>query len=307
MPRKREFWEWKHFRNPFGTSPALVALSGEKLVGLRVFLRWSWRSGEREIAAVRAVDTATHPDWQGKGIFSNLTGQLVEQMESEGVCFIFNTPNRSSLPGYLQMGWKRVARIPIWIRPTKPFRWILRVIHPRNNSFSDEGVGSGSLNEMLGQPVVEEFLLSIPDDERYHTARTNRYLRWRYADIPFFSYQARWKSEKNGCALLIFRTRIRKGLQELSLSELLLSQNQSAVQLGRELLDELAHNSGADYIVATAASDTHESAALRLSGFFPLGAVGPVLTARPLNHTFTGRNPLDWSNWRCSLGEMEIF
>ena len=38
-----------------------------QLVALRAFMRWTWRSGGRDVTAVRAVDTATHPDWRGQG------------------------------------------------------------------------------------------------------------------------------------------------------------------------------------------------------------------------------------------------
>ena len=75
----------------------------------------------------RAVDTATLPEWRGKGVFSRLTMRLVEQMQNEGVSFVYNTPNGKSMPGYLKMGWAPVTRIPLWIRPIH----VSRLIAPR--------------------------------------------------------------------------------------------------------------------------------------------------------------------------------
>ena len=76
--RTESFWRWKHERNPFGCSPGLVALDGGEPVALRVFLRWRWTVDGRTVAAVRAVDTATHPAWRRQGLFRRLTLELVE-------------------------------------------------------------------------------------------------------------------------------------------------------------------------------------------------------------------------------------
>ena len=114
------FFAWKHDENTFGRSPAWVAVAEDgTIVGLRVFLRWRFRepSGST-FTAVRAVDTATHPDWQGKGIFTKLTLGAIPDLRSDGVDVIFNTPNDKSRPGYLKMGWSQVGRVPVGVRPT---------------------------------------------------------------------------------------------------------------------------------------------------------------------------------------------
>ena len=90
------FYRWKHQENPFGVSPAWVALDGERIVGLRVWLRWRFvRHGQRW-DAVRAVDTATHPEYQGRGIFRRLTTASLEVPREDGIAHVFNTPNLDS-------------------------------------------------------------------------------------------------------------------------------------------------------------------------------------------------------------------
>ena len=37
-----EFFDWKHNRNPFGASPAWVAVADDRIVGFRTFLRWEF-------------------------------------------------------------------------------------------------------------------------------------------------------------------------------------------------------------------------------------------------------------------------
>ena len=72
-PRYQALFEWKHDQNPFGPSPMWVACDGDRVVALRVFMRWQFRRGDETLRAVRAVDTATDPDYQGKGLFTALT------------------------------------------------------------------------------------------------------------------------------------------------------------------------------------------------------------------------------------------
>ena len=78
------YFDWKHLDNPFGRSPAWVAVDGDnadRIVGFRTFLRWEFEDSTGIVQrAVRAVDTATHPDYQGQGIFRLLTMTAVDAM-----------------------------------------------------------------------------------------------------------------------------------------------------------------------------------------------------------------------------------
>ena len=58
--RSSEFFGWKHRRNPFGRSYAIVAERSGRLVGFRTFMRWRFVLDGAPVSAVRAVDTATH-------------------------------------------------------------------------------------------------------------------------------------------------------------------------------------------------------------------------------------------------------
>ena len=98
-PRYEQLYAWKHEQNAFGRSPAWVACDGERLAGVRILMPWEFRRGAVTVRAVRAVDTATHPDYQGRGIFTRLTLHAIDELREEGVDFVFNTPNDQSRPG----------------------------------------------------------------------------------------------------------------------------------------------------------------------------------------------------------------
>lgn len=301
IPRTREFWEWKHFKNPFGISSGIAAEEEGKIIGLRVLMQWMWAAGGKSFQAVRAVDTVTHPDWRGKGIFSRLTSTLLEEIAKEGVSFVFNTPNQFSKPGYLKLGWKEVTRIPLWIRPLKPVRIAWRLIRKSEPPvFKNE---ESPIQKVLENSDWESCL--DPTESRLHTIRTSKYLRWRYCEIPGFVYHARYRTENNSSALIIFRHRQRRGLHELSISELLVSPE--GAKLGKDLLEETIQASGADYAAGIAADETIEQELFRKCGFFPVGKKGPALTVKQLENRLPEINILDWNNWRCSIGDLELF
>jgi GNAT superfamily N-acetyltransferase len=117
-PRYSELFAWKHDHNRFGPSPMWVAVDGDRIAGVRALMRWEFERGGEVLRAVRAVDTATDPDYQGRGLFKALTMHGIEQVRADGVDFVFNTPNSQSLPGYLKMGWREVGRLPAAVRFT---------------------------------------------------------------------------------------------------------------------------------------------------------------------------------------------
>jgi glycosyltransferase involved in cell wall biosynthesis/GNAT superfamily N-acetyltransferase len=111
------FYRWKHCENPFGKSPTWVAEADGRIVGLRAFMRWRFDRDGRTVQAARAVDTATDPEFRGKRLFTALTLGALPELRAEGIDMVFNTPNTSSRPGYLKMGWQDVGRLPPVLRP----------------------------------------------------------------------------------------------------------------------------------------------------------------------------------------------
>jgi len=120
LPKSVEFWNWKHLQNPFGESPVLLACEADEIIGVRAFLRWEYQEGNQKYKALRAVDTAVHPNYRGKGLFTKLTTQLIDEVKKDGFDLIFNTPNEKSLPGYLKMGWEKWGKLPLKVKLKGP-------------------------------------------------------------------------------------------------------------------------------------------------------------------------------------------
>lgn len=313
IPRSEAYWSWKHLQNPFGESPVLLATTGGMLVGLRVFMRWEWESAGRPVRAVRAVDTATHPHWQGRGIFSRLTRALVEQMRDDGVSFIYNTPNAQSRPGYLRMGWSDVGRTAPWIRPLRPVDavrdWLrARRVGSATSEPGEDSTAGHAVTHLLEEPGLAPFLAGRGgEDARLRTRITPAYLRWRYHDVPGFVYRAAWEIRGDGGAVLIWRVKGQGPVRELRVCDLLVGRGSSSLRLAGELLRHVVRNSAAHYVSALAAAGTLERGALLRAAFLPAPRVGPILTAMPLHVAPGVPDVTDLSSWRATVGDLEIF
>jgi GNAT superfamily N-acetyltransferase len=314
VPRDPGFWGWKHHRNPFGESPMLLAEADGVLVGLRAFMRWEWESYGRPVPAVRAVDTATHPDWQGRGIFRTLTMSLVGRMREDGVRFVFNTPNARSRPGYLKMGWGAVGRVDLRVRPLRPFR-AAAVLARRGRAAAlaenAEPAWSGPPAAELLAPggEVAGWLDARPTDRdaRLGVRRDARYLRWRYAEVPGFRYGVVAEIDGAEGALVAFRDKRQGALRELRVCDIVLGPGGRSRRAARALLGRIARESGADYVSAMTARGTAERRVVSRAGFLPAPRLGPILTVLPLNPVAGGVDPLGRSGWRASLGDLELF
>lgn len=299
VPRSVEFWRWKHELGPFGPSPVLLAESRGEIVGLRAFLRWRLRSGERDVEAVRAVDTATHPDWRGRGIFTRLTRELAALEAERGTAFVFNTPNHSSGPGYLKMGWRRVGKVPVLVRPV---RWPRRE-GPALNRLP-------TLDTFLELPWLDELLAAVEagrSDRRYRTAVDREYLRWRYGEIPGIEYRALWSGEGRHAVVAVARSRSRGRFRETVVSELLVPAGTESIRAAARLLGRLASESGAHYLATVASPGTPERETARQGGFFPVPLGVPSLFVRELTAVSELPDPMRLASWRFGAGSLEIF
>jgi GNAT superfamily N-acetyltransferase len=308
--RTAEFFSWKHERNPFGRSPALVAEADGRLVGLRMFLRWELTAQGRLVRAVRAVDTATHPDFQGQGIFRMLTLQALDTVAADAD-LVFNTPNSNSRPGYLKMGWQPVGDVPIAIRPVRPLRFVrgLRTV----STGSSDGV-SGMRHCPLppaatvfadadGLAELVEAASAAADPTRLSTRVDLAYLHWRYADAPGLDYRTITTHRRGRLTGVAFaRPRLRGALTELTLSQLVV--HPSDPRAAARLLRAAAH-AGCDHVATHLTSGTAAAAAGLRCGYLPAARQGMTLVANPRRPV--SPDPTRLTSWQLSLGDLEVF
>jgi hypothetical protein len=295
--RFEALFRWKHLENGFGVSPAWVATDGDRVVAVRYLMRWEFEQGERVVRAVRAVDTATHPDYQGRGLFRRLTLGALDELATEGVDFVFNTPNDQSRPGYLSMGWSVIGRLPVRVRPrgVRGATALLRARVPAGHFSEPSSAGDPAAEVLADTQRVEGWLAARGAQlgSGLHTRWTPGTLRWRFGG-QLVSYRA--VTDEDGIAL--FRLRRRGPATEAAIA-LVASAGGAAGR--RRLVSRMlrAVRGDADYAIAIGSRPGYS--------FLSLPGAGPTLTWRA-----TGERPRDVApprrhDWDLNLGDIELF
>jgi GNAT superfamily N-acetyltransferase len=306
--RTAELFRWKHVQNPFGRSMMLVAEADDRIVGLRAFMRWRFRSGARDVSAVRAVDTATHPDHQGRGIFSSLTREALDILEAD-TDLVFNTPNDKSLPGYLKLGWVEVGTVPSSVRVQRLFAFARGVRTVRSMGRPSRRAplvrAEKAADALRDEEAVGELLRDASAFEpRLHTAVDLAFLRWRYADAPLLDYRAIGESSGGRLrGLVFFRLRPRGELWELAVADVITAPGDRAC--ARRLLRAVVQACPADHSMTLVPAGSWLRSASSRAGFLP-SRRGVLLTTRPFRPDVIP-DPRSLDSWALTLGTLEVF
>ncbi len=286
-------FRWKHVDNAFGPSPAWVALDGERVVAVRYLMRWEFEQNGVVRRAVRAVDTATHPQYQGRGLFKRLTLGAIDELRADGVEFVFNTPNDQSRPGYLSMGWTVVGTLRVSARPARvrgPLA-MMRARVPADHFSLPTNAGEAAATALADDRVIAELVASArPSSPALRTRLDPAVLRWRYGGT-LLEYRA--VVDANGLA--VFRLRRRGPATEAALALALSPRGPAGV---RRLVRRVARavRGEADYIVAIGRRPS--------VGFVPLPGSGPTLAWRGIA---VEHGPPSLDSFDLGLGDIELF
>ncbi|RYD56677.1 MAG: GNAT family N-acetyltransferase [Sphingobacteriales bacterium] len=299
IPKSESLWTWKHEQNPFGPSFVLLAEEDNELIGVRAFMQWAWQWGDKTYKAIRAVDTATHPDHQGKGIFKKLTLKQLELCKEQGIHFVFNTPNDQSRPGYLKMGWVAQGRMPLKMQPVQPLTTALNVLLKKQKAVPTLRPDNWEpALKLIGQKTA------LPP-AGLHTVVSKNYIDWRYASNPLFPYYCISDNENY---LLILRPKPHTRFLELRITDFFVFNDAESIRRSvREQLKKKASEMNADIVSISGNIYTENRKHLGSMGLIPVRASGPIVTLRDLNVSDQFGSLLETPNWSYSLGDLELF
>ncbi len=244
-------------------------------------MRWDLESPHGTVRCGRAVDTATHPDFQRRGVFRALTEHAIAEAGGAGIDLIFNTPNAKSGAGYLKMGWSSVGPVGVMARPGLGLiRMGDKAWPPANNDLTEESDRVAASLERSAN--------------RLATDRTPTYVEWRFGSHPTASYVH--ATVDDGVA--IGRRNVRNGRRELVISELGGLSASAAVR-------SLIRSQRPDYSVGWFSNGTPERAAAIRAGLMPIPRMTALtLVARPLRDLDTDVAAPE--SWGLALGDLEL-
>jgi len=182
--RDSKYWKWKYQDNPFGNSVLTVAEVNNRIIGVDILLPWEFKVRGSVISALQPCESAVHPDYRGKGVFTKMRIHGVENARKQDVRLIFNFPNKNSLFTNLSLGWHYLGKIIWWVKILKPANVITGIISTGkaepveiDNKYS---IDSYHINQVAQRYVSFDGLLKSNRISGFH--------EWRYVMHPNRSY-----------------------------------------------------------------------------------------------------------------------
>lgn len=103
---------WRYRDNPAGQVVGADAWAGERLAAHYVTCPLKARVEGRELKGLLSLNTATHPDFQGRGLFTRLARATYEAGAALGYDFVIGVANAQSTPGFLgKLEFQHVAAL----------------------------------------------------------------------------------------------------------------------------------------------------------------------------------------------------
>jgi Acetyltransferase (GNAT) domain len=163
------FYRWK-YNTPAGQARIAQAMIGSELASsVSAFPVMLDVPHEAPMRGWQIGDIMTIPEMRGRGFYGKCLSALVEAMNDQ---LLFCFPNDRSRHWIERVGFSAVANVATFVRP---------FLMP---SFKRIPASGADLHFRI--PEVDA---AIPSTQRLSVRRDHKYLEWRYAQHPAFSYQ----------------------------------------------------------------------------------------------------------------------
>ena len=181
------YLRWLYAENPAGAVVAFNAWEDDHLVAHYACVPVRVRLDGDTVQGLLSLNTATHPDYQGRGLFTRLADMTYAAGTAEGARLVYGVANANSTPGFVRklgftlvsplqsrvgvgplgrFDWTRVAAAPFRIEWSREqLAWRLR--NPANPVRSVRtGGNSLGFEAASGRPLVRAFAqVPMPDAE----------------------------------------------------------------------------------------------------------------------------------------------
>ena len=108
----RQYFKWLYSDNPSGEVLGFDAYDGKRLAAHYVCVPASLLYEGKQIRGLLSLNTATHPDYRGQGLFKKLAGLTYECAAEAGYELVYGVANANSTPGFVRsLGFQLVAAL----------------------------------------------------------------------------------------------------------------------------------------------------------------------------------------------------
>ena len=331
-----DWLEWKYIKNPLvdGQPTVFGAIhnSSGKLVGIRPFLACNVAFGDKILKAAQPGDTVVHPDYRGRGLFTEMNKVAIQELQKEGYDLFFNFPNRNSQPGYLKMGWEKV----LVFDESLAFNNFSKVVKYKTGSHFFElggkilSIGLSNLPKIIRRLSSKNFNVPVSIEEnfddsietlwlnkepnRFRVKRDSSYLNWRFKKRPDKKYKY-WTISENDklLAYMITTTSDRWGPTEGQIVDFNFTEDKYFFVILESVLKEFQLN-GCNFVSILACTEKSIFQELRKIGFihrfqFPYKIAMPErnFLVRALNTELLKYDLYNGENWSLRSGDQDTY
>lgn len=176
-----EVFRWLNYSCPFGPNRLYIAeeQTTSSIVGAYGLLPYKVKFNNEVIDGSLCTNVATHPDYQGRGIFVNLGKFALAQEERYESKISLGVPNKNALRGHLKVGFEIVSDLDFIVNySNKPEEFKATKIDRFSEKF--------------------DVLLSTSIDKmKFAVFKDHRFLNWRYFDRPDQEYHVYAYQDEN--------------------------------------------------------------------------------------------------------------
>ncbi|EIJ44205.1 hypothetical protein BegalDRAFT_3387 [Beggiatoa alba B18LD] len=112
-PLSLAYWQWRFLQNPVYSPLIYLMWDDELLVGHYAASPCYLNLEGTPILSALSMTTMTHPQYNGRGIFTDLAQQFYSDMQQAGFSSIWGFPNRNSHYGFIKkLAWHNLNLLP---------------------------------------------------------------------------------------------------------------------------------------------------------------------------------------------------
>jgi len=195
--RGKEHHHWKFRDNPSGQPIVALAEAEGKIVGQYALWPTQLRLGTELVSGAQSLDTMTHADFRGQGMFTVLADECMRYAAKRGVEALYGFPNESSRPGFVRkLDWDCTGDVPIWIRPLRVSK------HRRTPTWLGPAADLAAMLLPRGRARAFEMRITPPSDDAIEAIlapwrdqkgicrveRSAAHFAWRFAEASGMRY-----------------------------------------------------------------------------------------------------------------------
>lgn len=187
-----DFWKWRYANNPFTDNKMINMMwDGEILAGHYAVSPVDLIIDGEVVKSALSMTTMTHPEYGGKGIFTDLAKDLYEHIhQTYNIEAVWGFPNLNSHYGFnTKLKWTDIGTVPTLRLKRKSFNAISPSSYSVQEVFNDQH-----------QTLIDEYAKG-----KVKVNKTVQYLNWRYYHNPTNQYYILQTPETEQEHFLVFK------------------------------------------------------------------------------------------------------